>query len=115
MSQLAHLGALVVRKISCRVQDILPYKEQSLAGWPSSVLEFRTPRVSKMTPEEQEQLNALCQRVTEEKNPEKFDEAVRQLNDLLDKKVGRIREMWKADPFVTKPSEIRHKNDAANH
>lgn len=72
-----------------------------------------------MSPEEQEQLNALCQRVKEEKNPEKFDEAVRQLNDLLDKKVERIHEMWRADPFVTKqrtrPSEIRRKNDAASH
>lgn len=43
-----------------------------------------------MTPEERDRMNAICQRIQEEKNPAVFDELVRQLNDLIDAKYGRI-------------------------
>ena len=43
-----------------------------------------------MTPEEQEQLNELCRRVIAEKDPKTFEELVKQMNDLLEKKYGRI-------------------------
>ena len=44
-----------------------------------------------MTPKEQEQLDELCRRVIAEKDPKKFNELVEQMNDLLDKKYGRIQ------------------------
>ena len=43
-----------------------------------------------MTPEEREKMNALCERIAVEKVPEKFDELVRELNDLLEQKHERI-------------------------
>ena len=43
-----------------------------------------------MTPEEQERLNELCRRVVAERDPQKFDELVKQMNDLLEKKYERI-------------------------
>jgi hypothetical protein len=39
-----------------------------------------------MTPEEREQMNRLCGRIAVEKNPTVFNQLVRQLNDLLEKK-----------------------------
>ncbi|HEV2396791.1 MAG TPA: hypothetical protein VGS27_07620 [Candidatus Sulfotelmatobacter sp.] len=36
-------------------------------------------------------MNSLCKRIQEEKDPAVFDELVRQLNDLIDAKYGRIR------------------------
>ena len=56
-----------------------------------------------MTPEEREQLNALCKRVQEEKDPVKFGVCVHELNALLEAKERRIHEVWKQDPFVVKP------------
>lgn len=43
-----------------------------------------------MTPEEREKMNALCERIAIEKAPQKFDELVRELNDLLERKHERI-------------------------
>jgi len=37
-----------------------------------------------MTPEEREKMESLCQQITKESNPERFDELVAALNDLLD-------------------------------
>ena len=43
-----------------------------------------------MTINERERMNWLCQRIQDEKNPEIFDELVKELNDLLEVKHGRI-------------------------
>lgn len=43
-----------------------------------------------MTPEEQEKLNALIQRIQQEKEAKKFTELVEELNELLDQKRDRI-------------------------
>ena len=43
-----------------------------------------------MTTEERERMNWLCNRIQEEKEPNKFDELVRELNDLLEAKHERI-------------------------
>lgn len=55
-----------------------------------------------MTPKEHRPLNALCQKIQHEKDPQKFDAYVRELGDLLDEKEKAIRQSWKNDPFVTK-------------
>jgi hypothetical protein len=44
-----------------------------------------------VTPEEQNKLNELCERIAVEKNPDVFDQLVKELNDLLDVKHKRIR------------------------
>lgn len=43
-----------------------------------------------MTADERERMDWLCQRIQAEKNPEIFDELVKDLNDLLEIKHGRI-------------------------
>lgn len=43
-----------------------------------------------MTPEERKQLDWLCSLIVEEKDPEIFDQLVRDLNALLDAKHERI-------------------------
>ncbi len=43
-----------------------------------------------MTPEEQERMQYLCQRIAIEKDPQIFDQLVTELNDLLEVKHGRI-------------------------
>jgi len=43
-----------------------------------------------VTPEERERMNQICRRVQEEKDPEIFDQLVRELNDLLETKHERI-------------------------
>ena len=43
-----------------------------------------------MTTDERERMNRLCQRIQDEKNPKIFDELVKELNDLLEVKHGRI-------------------------
>jgi hypothetical protein len=43
-----------------------------------------------MTPEERERMNSLCTRIQEEKDPNKFDGLVRELNELLEAKHERI-------------------------
>jgi len=44
-----------------------------------------------MTPEEEERLNELCRGVIAEKDPKKFDELVKQMNEMLNKKYERIK------------------------
>jgi len=43
-----------------------------------------------MRPDEQEQMNLLCQKIIEEQDHEKFMDLVRQLNDLLEYKRRRV-------------------------
>ena len=43
-----------------------------------------------MTGEEREKMNGLCLRIQNEKNPEIFDQLVRELNDLIEIKHERI-------------------------
>jgi hypothetical protein len=43
-----------------------------------------------MTPEETERMNQLCAQIKTEKDPQKFDALVRELNDLLEQKHERI-------------------------
>jgi hypothetical protein len=43
-----------------------------------------------MTPEERKQMNWLCLRIQDEKDPKTFDRLVRELNELLEQKQGRI-------------------------
>ena len=51
-----------------------------------------------MTPEERERFVWLCQQVQTEKDPKKFDQYVRELNDLLEAKHRRIHPEHKATP-----------------
>jgi hypothetical protein len=52
---------------------------------------FRTLRSARgRTPEEIGHFNRLCHQIIEEKNPQVFNELVRQLHELLDKKNKRI-------------------------
>jgi hypothetical protein len=44
-----------------------------------------------VTPEERERMIFLCKRITEEENPEKFNELVGELNDILDSTQERLR------------------------
>ena len=43
-----------------------------------------------MTSEEVEKMNSLCRRITTEKDPQIFDQLVRELNELLEQKHKRI-------------------------
>ena len=43
-----------------------------------------------MTPEERERMNQLCVLIQQEKDPEKFNVLVKELNDLLEAKLERI-------------------------
>jgi hypothetical protein len=51
-----------------------------------------------MTPEEREKMNDLCKQIQTEKNPEIFDQLVRELNDLIEIKHERIHPEHKATP-----------------
>jgi hypothetical protein len=51
-----------------------------------------------MTPEEREKMNDLCKQIQTEKNPEIFDQLVRELNDLLEIKHERIHPEHKTTP-----------------
>ena len=51
-----------------------------------------------MTPEEREKMNDLCKRIQTEKNPEIFDQLVRELNDLMEIKHERIHPEHKSRP-----------------
>lgn len=51
-----------------------------------------------MTPEERERMEWLCKRIAEEKDPEKFDELVKQLDDLLEVKHQRIHPEHRTKP-----------------
>ena len=44
-----------------------------------------------VTGEERARMNKLCKLIQQERKPELFDEYLRQLNDLLDEKRGRIQ------------------------
>jgi hypothetical protein len=43
-----------------------------------------------MTPEEQERMKSLCERIAKEQDQKKFLELVQELNDLLDRKNQRL-------------------------
>jgi hypothetical protein len=43
-----------------------------------------------MTPEERKKMNEICTRIQNEKNPQLFDQLVRELNDLIEIKHERI-------------------------
>jgi len=43
-----------------------------------------------MTPEEKLKLDDICRKVIAEKDPKIFDELVKQMNDLLEQKYGRL-------------------------
>jgi hypothetical protein len=43
-----------------------------------------------MTPDERERMAILCERIAKEQDPKKFDELIRDLNDLLELKHQRI-------------------------
>jgi hypothetical protein len=68
-----------------------------------------------MPPKPDPRLNRLCQKVQDEKNPQKFDEYVRELADLLDKREQMIRQAWKADPSVTKPKAKASEAEMKSH
>jgi len=48
------------------------------------------PEAERLSPEEREKMNELCNRIQTEKNPEIFDNLVRELNDLIEIKHERI-------------------------
>jgi hypothetical protein len=50
-----------------------------------------------VTPEERNQLQYLCKRVEEEKDPNEFDRLVLELNELLDQKQTRIHSKHKSE------------------
>lgn len=51
-----------------------------------------------MTPDEREKMNELCIRIQTEKNPELFDQLVRELNDLIEIKHERIHPEHRTKP-----------------
>jgi hypothetical protein len=57
-----------------------------------------------MTPEEREEMNRLCELIQTEKDPNKFDNLVRELNNLLEAKHERIHpgHHWLA-PYPSDP------------
>lgn len=50
-----------------------------------------------MTPEERERFEWLCKQVETEKDPKKFDQYVRELNDVLEAKHERIHSKHKSN------------------
>lgn len=60
-----------------------------------------------MTPDYEERLQHLCNRVQQELDPAKFDLYVRELNELLERKERRVRKEWLQDPLVEKPIPSR--------
>jgi hypothetical protein len=51
-----------------------------------------------MTPEEREQMSRLCGRIAVEKDPTIFNQLVRQLNDLLEKKYHGLSSEQQENP-----------------
>jgi hypothetical protein len=51
-----------------------------------------------MTPEERERMDGLCQRIAVEKDPKVFDDLVKELNELLERKHGRIDPGHQSNP-----------------
>jgi hypothetical protein len=67
-----------------------------------------------MTPEEQEQVSILCERIYEEKDHEVFMKLVRQLNELLARKEQRLRQNnLKTKPHALPQSPLT--NFSVNH
>jgi hypothetical protein len=58
-----------------------------------------------MTPEEREHLDALCKRIAIEKDPQRFDSLVRELEALLEAKHERLQSMRASGflPATAKP------------
>ena len=52
-----------------------------------------------MTPEEKRWMDQLCRMIQAEKDPEKFDVLIRELNDFLDRREIRLKERWAKDPL----------------
>jgi hypothetical protein len=52
-----------------------------------------------MTPEEREQLDYLCKRIAMEKDPQKFDSLVKELEALLEAKHERLQLMRPSGSF----------------
>ncbi|HTS05191.1 MAG TPA: hypothetical protein VMP68_06375 [Candidatus Eisenbacteria bacterium] len=44
-----------------------------------------------MTSEEREKMNRLCERIEEEKDPDRFTKLVQELNELLEQKEDRLK------------------------
>jgi hypothetical protein len=51
-----------------------------------------------MTPDEQERMQCLCQKIAVEEDPQIFDQLVKELNELLEVKHGRIHPGHKTKP-----------------
>jgi len=49
-----------------------------------------------MTPEERERMNSLCKQIQSEKDREKFTQLVIELNNLLERKESRLRQLDKS-------------------
>lgn len=58
-----------------------------------------------MNPEEREQLNDLCKRIAIEKDPQRFDSLVKQLEGLLEAKHERLQSMMTSGslPAIVQP------------
>ncbi len=55
-----------------------------------------------MTPEERELMMYLCKRIQDEKDPVTFDKLVFELNELLERKHGRIHPEHRYTPVPDK-------------
>jgi hypothetical protein len=53
-----------------------------------------------MTPEEREQLDSLCKRIAIEKDPQRFDGLVKELEALLEAKHERLESMRASGTFT---------------
>jgi hypothetical protein len=62
----------------------------AIAASASATSQAKAFRGVTMTAEEREKMNEICQRIQTEKNPEIFDQLVRELNDLIEVKHERI-------------------------
>ena len=65
---------------------------QTVSEWVRNTIHatLEAPRELQMTREEIEKMNDLCRQIATEKDPEIFDNLVRELNDLLELKHERI-------------------------
>jgi len=57
-----------------------------------------------MTPQERARIEVLCSQLQIERDPQKFTEYVRELNELLDAKGRRFAEACKKDPLLRPPT-----------
>jgi hypothetical protein len=77
----------------CVTSDKLTFTRLELYSFNLSFLGRR-----KMTAEEREKMNDLCKQIQTGKNPEIFDQLVRDLNELLEIKHGRIHPEHTSNP-----------------